>query len=140
VEQDKLVREINPWGGKAFGIVETIYYRHVLLACDRRLSKGRLEVILRVTRSNCNNIPYIAPPFLQSAPNRHYFTVRRLWGLILEGVRRDIKEILVYCCILFIYLTPTLNFWKTLIRKKHDWRKDVKITRRFIGSLLKTCQ
>jgi len=47
-------------------------------ARNRRPSKGRPEVVLRATQSNRNNIPYIAPPFLQSAPNRHYFAVKRL--------------------------------------------------------------
>jgi len=31
-------------------------------ARDWRPSKGRLEVVLRATRGDCNNIPYIAPP------------------------------------------------------------------------------
>jgi len=52
------VRETNPQRGKAFGIVKTIYYRHVPLARDWRLSKRRPEVVLRATRSDCNNIPY----------------------------------------------------------------------------------
>ena len=75
MEQDRLVRETNPQGGKASRIVETIYYGHVPPARDRRLSKGRLEVVLRATQGVRNNIPYIAPPFLRSAPNRHYLTV-----------------------------------------------------------------
>jgi len=48
--------------------VETIYYGHVPLARDRRLSKGRLKVVLRATQGNRNNIPYIAPPFLAVGP------------------------------------------------------------------------
>jgi len=59
VEQDRLVRETNPRGGKASGIVETINYRHVPPARDRRLFKGRSGVVLRATRGICNNIPYI---------------------------------------------------------------------------------
>jgi len=47
-------------------------------ARNQRLSKGRLEVILRATQGNRNNIPYIAPPFLQSAFNRHYLTIGKL--------------------------------------------------------------
>ena len=58
LEQDRLVKETNPWGGKAFGIVETIYYRHMPLARDWRLSEGRPEVVLRAIWGNRNNIPY----------------------------------------------------------------------------------
>jgi len=50
----------------------------VPLARDWRLSKGRLEVALKATQNNCNNIPYIAPLFLQSAPNHYYFAIGRL--------------------------------------------------------------
>ena len=49
VEQDRLVREMNPWGGKALRIVETIYYGHVLEARDwRRLvdNPNRLQSII----------------------------------------------------------------------------------------------
>jgi len=49
VEQDRLVRETNPWGGEALGIVETIYYGHVPLARDRRTSEGCPGVVLKAT-------------------------------------------------------------------------------------------
>jgi len=38
--------------------METIYYVHVPLARNRRPSKGRLEVVLRATQGDRNNIPY----------------------------------------------------------------------------------
>jgi len=38
--------------------METIYYGYVPLARDWRPSKGRPEVVLRVTRGDYNNIPY----------------------------------------------------------------------------------
>jgi len=58
VEQDRLAREMNPWGGEASGIVETIYYGHVPPARDRRPSEGRPEIVLRATQGVRNNIPY----------------------------------------------------------------------------------
>ena len=48
--------------------METIYYGHVPPARDRRLSKGRLGVVLRATQSVRNNIPYIAPPLFIVSP------------------------------------------------------------------------
>jgi len=37
-------------------------------ARNRRLSKGRLGVVLRAARGVRNNIPYITPPFLAVGP------------------------------------------------------------------------
>jgi len=68
VEQDRLVRETNPWGGKASGIMETIYYGHVPPARDWRPSEGRLEVVLKATQGVRNNIPYITPPLFIVGP------------------------------------------------------------------------
>ena len=34
MKQDRLVRETNPWRGKASEIIETIYYGHVPPARD----------------------------------------------------------------------------------------------------------
>jgi len=73
-------------------------------------SKGCLGVVLRATRGDRNNIPYIAPPppppFLRLAPNRHYLVVK---GDYKGSSRKGFGEMLAYRYILSIYLTPTLN-------------------------------
>jgi hypothetical protein len=48
--------------------VETIYYGHVPPARDRRTSEGCPGLVLRATRGDRNNIPYIAPPFPTVGP------------------------------------------------------------------------
>ena len=59
---------------------------------------------LRTSRGDRNNIPYIAPPFLRSAPDRHHLAVEGYsQGLFLEEVRKGIG-ILMY----MIYLSNPL--------------------------------
>ena len=74
------------------------------LVRDRQPSKGCLRAPLRASRSNRNNIPYIAPPFLQSAPNRYHLTVKGDYqGLFSKEVWKGVG-ILIY----IIYLSNPL--------------------------------
>ena len=69
VEQDRLykerriLKEVRPLGSR-----RSIYYGHVPPVRDRQLSKGYLRAPLRASRSDRNNIPYIAPPLLTIGP------------------------------------------------------------------------
>ena len=75
VEQDRLSRrqileEVRPLGSR-----RTIYYGHVPPAYDQQPFEGCPRAALRASQSDRNNIPYIAPPFLRSAPDRHHLAV-----------------------------------------------------------------
>jgi hypothetical protein len=48
--------------------METIYYGHVPLVRNQRTSEGCPGLILRATRGDHNNIPYIAPPLPTVGP------------------------------------------------------------------------
>jgi len=81
----------------------------------------------------------LPPPLLAVSP-------RSLLPYSREIIRARPKKGLERCWgdigmpLYIIYLSnPYFELLKTSIRKKHNWRKDVRIARRPLKSLLKTC-
>ena len=106
VEQDRLEGDESL---RLLGSRRTIYYGHVPPARDWQLSKGYLKAALRASRGDCNNIPYIAPPFLVISFWSLSLCNRRLLRACLGKGLERYWHAAVYDLAIW---PPALNSWK----------------------------